>query len=316
MLLVSVNHHYIRDTAPRSGIYPISLEVFLNRLATLRTVFRAVNEQELINALDGGNAEPTTERPGLLITFDDGLAEQMAAASTLKRLGIAAIFFVPTAPLIDNRLLTVHKTHLLRSIVSDETLLDDLGRRFGNRVVQVDQASAAQQYIYDAPTAQRVKYIFNFVLTSVDSDAFVDDAFNRHCGSATAAAQKLYMSRDDIRWLADHDMLGTHAHSHRALAQLDRDEIKREISLSLDILRDITGKDMLGISYPYGGLTAVSDDVYSAARESGLRYGFTMIRGRDATADNATPFALHRHDTQDVARLIAAECDKNENVAR
>jgi peptidoglycan/xylan/chitin deacetylase (PgdA/CDA1 family) len=304
MLLVSVNHHYIRDAAPPRGIHPISLNVFQQRVAMLRAAFHIVTEQQLVDSFDVNDAAEGDGKPRLLLTFDDGLAEQMSAAFALNRLGIAAVFFVPTAPLIDTQLLTVHKTHLLRSVVPDERLLEYLEKRFGERVARIDLAAAARQYIYDTPGAQHVKYILNFVLTPADCDAFINDAFDRYCGSATAAARQLYMSRDDIRWLADHGMLGTHAHSHRALAQLAPPEIEREISLSTHILKDITGRDVRGISYPYGGGTAVSDDVYRAARQSGLRYGLTMSRGGDSFPGTDTPFALHRYDTRDTERLL------------
>ena len=48
MLLLSINHHYIRGTAPPRGIHPISLEVFQRRVAMLLTNFRVVSEQQLI----------------------------------------------------------------------------------------------------------------------------------------------------------------------------------------------------------------------------------------------------------------------------
>ena len=239
----------------------------------------------------------------------------MSAAIALKRLGIAAVFFVPTAPLADRRLLSVHKTHLLRSIVPDEVLLQDLGNRFGNRAGRIDRVAAARQYIYDTPAAQRLKYVLNFILTSADGDLFINDAFDRYCGSETAAAQQLYMSRDDIRWLAAHGMLGTHAHSHRPLAQLPPTDIKREIALSIDILQDIARQEIHGISYPYGGPTAVSDEVYRAAHRCGLRYGFTMIRGRNSFTGSILPLSLHRYDTQDFEHLLAVQTDTKKPVS-
>ena len=302
MPLLSINHHYVREIAPPQAIYPITIREFQRRIAILHAKFRILTENQLIQALETGSDD---QGFSCFLTFDDGLAEQMNAAALLERLGLAAVFFIPTAAITERRLASVHKTHILRSIVSDEILMRDIEKQFGERICRIDLASAVSQYPYDTPAAQRLKYIINFVLKS-DGELFINRAFELYCGSDTSAADQLYMSRDDVRWLAARGMLGTHGHSHRPLAQLAAADIEREIARSIDILQVIGGREVIGISYPYGGPSAISDEVYSAAGRCGLRYGFTMIRGRNSFAECAAPLALHRYDTQDVEQLVTS----------
>ena len=53
-------------------------------------------------------------------------------------------------------------------------------------------------------------------------------------------------------------MLGTHAENHLPLGCLSKDEIQLE--MSVQYFESITGKNSIkSISYPYGGIVAVSD---------------------------------------------------------
>lgn len=62
----------------------------------------------------------------------------------------------------------------------------------------------------------------------------------------------------------------------------------------------VTGRRVRGISYPYGGDSAVSPEIFAAAKSCGLEYGFTMKRGIDAAKPDE-PLCLKRIDSNDVA---------------
>jgi|SRR3989344_1983933 len=112
------------------------------------------------------------------------------------------------------------------------------------------------------------------------------------------------MGCDEIATLARSGRLGTHAYNHLPLAGLNSDAVEREIGESMDVLEQFSGIRVRGISYPYGGKSAVSDQVFSVAQTCGLRYGFTMERGVNAHGDFAYPYQLKRVDTYDVQTLI------------
>ena len=66
----------------------------------------------------------------------------------------------------------------------------------------------------------------------------------------------------------------------------------------MEILKRLTGKEVRGISYPYGGKSALNNKVFTVARELGLLYGFTMQRGINIS-NNSDATALKRIDTND-----------------
>lgn len=303
MSMLAVNHHYYREASPPGGFYPISSARLLAEVALLRGKRRPLGQNDLLDALaDPDKADGLADT--FILTFDDGLKEQMAALRDLERLGITALFFVPTAPLAEKRVLDVHKLHLIRAARTDAALLADLEGLFPLALSQLDAAAAVRQYRYDDDSARRVKFLLNFVLEPDERRDWVDQVFAAAVGAEADVAGALYMDRDDIRFLAKSNMLGTHAHSHLPLTQLDGDEMARDIALSMEILADLGGQPVRGISFPYGGPDAVSDSVIRACAGLGLAYGFTMQRGCNHLSDLQAPLRLKRIDCNDVADFV------------
>lgn len=302
MSLLAVNHHYYREVSPPSGIYPISSGRLATEVSLLRRKRHPLCQHELLDAL--ADPEKAHSLNTFILTFDDGLKEQMAALHDLEKLGIAALFFVSTAPLTENKVLDVHKLHLIRSVRTDAALLKDLERLFPSALNQLDEAAAARQYRYDDDSARRVKFLLNFVLEPEERQDWINRIFTAAVGKEADVTRILYMNSDDIRILGEKNLLGTHAHNHLPLAQLDDKEMIQDIALSMEILADIGGRGVKGISFPYGGPNAVSDSVIQACASLGLSYGFSMQRGCNAPPDLRTPLRLKRIDCNDVADFI------------
>ena len=300
MPLLAVNHHYFRDKLPNCGIYPITSKALTNQVNTVREYWRMANESDVLKYCNG---ELATDDYICLFTFDDGLKEQLEAIRLLESLGAIAICFVPTAAIVNRVVLDVHKLHMIRSCRDDEELSLKLNKRFDFGNYSFDDELLAIQYRYDQPVSRRVKYYLNFVLDKCDRDAWVSELFVEIFGSEKAASDKLYMNMDDLKFLAQRNILGTHAHMHVPLATLSSEECEAEILESLEILEKLSGDRVKGISYPFGGKSAVSETVFSLSKKSGLTYGFTMERGINGANEN-NPFALKRIDTNDVSQWI------------
>ena len=57
------------------------------------------------------------------MTFDDGFKDHIHAAEILKKKNSIGIFFIPTLPFQNNKILNVHKVHLLTGKVKSKLLL-------------------------------------------------------------------------------------------------------------------------------------------------------------------------------------------------
>ena len=294
MSLLAVNHHYFRSTSTGQGIYPTTPGALTAEVEQLRARWRIGGEADIMQHCHGGG---TTDAVCIL-TFDDGLKEQMKTLALLDSLGVTAMYFVPTAPLLQREVLDVHKLHMIRSRLSDAELAADLQQRFSFGTYEFDDQLLAIQYRYDEPISRKVKYFLNFVLGPSARVEWTSRRFVEIFGSEQAASEALYMSAEDLHVLARRHLLGTHAHTHVPLATLTAAQAQREIEQSLDVLENLAGRRPLGISYPFGGKSAVNESVFATAQASGLKYGFTMERGINAEG-GVSPMALNRIDVND-----------------
>ena len=95
-------------------------------------------------------------------------------------------------------------------------------------------------------------------------------------------------------------MLGTHSKNHLPLGNLTDQEIEKEIRDSILDINNIVGEKVRSISYPYGGVSAVTNKVAHVAEKCNLDFGLTMWRGINNLKNLDNKFLLKRIDTNDV----------------
>lgn len=299
MPLLAINHHYYRAAGTGSGIYPTTPAELAGKVEGIRRAgWRLGNQDDILAYIDGGVDGDRV----CVVTFDDGLKEQISAVKQLHELGATAICYMPVAPLVEKRVLDVHKLQMIRSVMEDETLAAMLDRDFGFSRHEFDEHVLEIQYRYDGLISRKVKYFLNFTLNADQRNAWVSSLFEARFGNERSAAETLYMNEDELRFLASNGGLGSHGHSHQPLAKLTSKDLRDELHDSADVLEKVSGVRPVGISYPYGGSSAVSDEVFRFASEAGYRYGFTMKRG--VNRDLVAPHALRRIDTNDIDKWI------------
>lgn len=247
-----------------------------------------------------------------ILTFDDGLAEQMGALGQLEALGASAIFYVPTAPIVERFVLDVHKLQMIRARVEDAEIAAELDKTFSFGKKVFDDDLLAIQYRYDDELGRRVKYFLNFMLEEDARLAWTTKYFTTLFGDEREVAASLYMSRDDLRRLSAKRLLGSHAHSHLPLATLEAERMLHELAHSHRLIEEITTSFPAGVSYPFGGKSAVGHEVFDCASSCGYAYGFTMERGINDLPEKANPMALSRIDVNDLDRWLSVGAGGNE----
>lgn len=294
--LLIVNYHYIREDKPVAGIYPITPKEFKDQLITLSRQYSFCSQQDVLNWVF------TTDLPNqsyCLITFDDGLAEQITAFEILKSMGIPGVFFVPVQPYLSGKVLTVHKLHHIRSVLSDEDLYNKIKLLADVEKFPFDQNLLDTQYRYDTPLAQRIKYYLNFGISLADADHLVDSIFRLLVTDERVFASNLYMSEQHLKLMADSNALGSHGTDHKPLATLSVEQVEHDVIRSISFLEKIAGQSIFSFAYPYGSRAAVNDETATILGRTPIRLGFTMFRGINGPLQMKNPYLLHRVDTHD-----------------
>jgi peptidoglycan/xylan/chitin deacetylase (PgdA/CDA1 family) len=220
----------------------------------------------------------------LLVTFDDGLREQVEyALPVLDALGIPALFFVNTGPIAKHVISPVHQIHLLRACMPPAefcALLHAEARRQGLEVSWgVEPAEAAASYPWDPPETAQLKFFLNHTLASDVRNALIAPCFRQVVGDDEGAISRaLYMDIEQLHALGARGYLGTHGDRHLVLGRLSRGVARHDIQISLDRLGSWTGVRPFALSYPCGSSESSTLDAGTLAADLGIELAFTSER--------------------------------------
>lgn len=297
MLTVS-NYHYIREnfTAQYPSIFGVTPSIFRNQLMLLK------NSADFVSAADlmlNGDEILNSKENYYFITFDDGLKEQyQLALPILDELQIPSVLFVNSRNYEDKKVTTVHKIHLLRSILAPSKFLDNIvaaGSFF--HLSDLDKKNAKSTYIYDTDETASLKYILNFKMDYYSQEKVISNIFNEYFDEAEIL-NELYMNESEIIQLSSRGYIGSHTHNHYPIGLLSDDEIKFELQNSKIYLEKLTGSNIDLVSYPYGTPDCCTLEVAEIAKKTGYKFGFTTTRGINSKENN--PLLLNRYDCNDL----------------
>lgn len=295
MKLLSVNFHYVRDEIYENGIYPRSIKQISQQIDVLSKYYEFISQNELVEKI---KKKDYNKKNYCLLTFDDGLKEQMSALELFNKKGIPAIFYVTTNSIRNNSVVDVHKLHYIRSKMEDKKVYEFVAKNIDISTIKYP-SNINDLYRYDSPETKKLKYLLNFILEPTVKTQIIDKLLETLI-EEHALSKKLYMTTEHIKQLDELGYLGTHSDLHLPLATLTDSAIKQDIKDSLTFLVEVCGANSIkSISYPYGGSKAVSQNVADISKKFGFTFGLTMFRGINEIDDFENPFMLKRVDTND-----------------
>lgn len=302
--LTIVMYHYVRDL-PRTRfprIKGLLTADFRRQVAGLGEHYEMATLESALAFLRG---DYRPARDLCLLTFDDGLKDHVTdVLPVLAERGLQGVFFLPTACLEEHRVLSVHKNHFLMAALEfDEyrrVFLRELDRLSPETASSVDPAAAARTYRWDTPGVAAFKFLLNFGLSETVRDTILDSVFAGYLGDERAFARELYLTWDEAVRMQEAGMvLGGHSHRHTALATLDDDRQRADLTRCTDLLRRrLKPQALWPFSYPYGRLHTYNAVSVRSIRDLGYCCAFGTEVGPNLVGENV--FALRRIDTKDV----------------
>ena len=252
MNFLAVNHHYLSGKYYKCGIYPISHKNFEKNLDLLVSHgWNIADSKRVEKCIISGN----DLSDNVLITFDDGLKEQLNSIKIIKKYGGKCLFFVPVVPLKNSIVLDVHKLQFIRSKLSDEELSVILNKEYKFNEYKINTLIVNKQYRYDNILSKKIKYFLNFVIDNDQKTFLLNKIFIKYFGSESEFSKKLYMNLEDWRYLSKNEMIGCHGYSHLAMAGLSKEKLSVEIGEAKEYIEKKIKKPIDWISYPYLSLS-------------------------------------------------------------
>jgi len=296
MLTVS-NYHYIRETFdhPYPSIFGVTPSQFENQIRLLKQLGSFV---KISDFLDHTEEILTSKDNYYLITFDDGLKEQYEyAIPIMESENVDGLFFINTINHQEKKVSTVHKIHLLRSVVHPKELMSKILESYPFDFQQEEKTNAYKTYRFDTKESAEIKYFLNFLMSYKEKEQLIQELFGLYFNEK-AVTEELYMTEHQIKALAQKRYIGNHTHSHKPLGLFDKEIIEYELAHSKQFLEQSTESTISTVSYPYGTAIASSELVQKKAQETGHKIGFTAMKGINKEANNL--FALSRFDCNDL----------------
>lgn len=296
-MLTVINYHYIRENfdSKYPSIFGVTPYAFKEQLLIMKNEGEFIHPSDLINNTD---KILHSKNNYLLVTFDDGLKEQFdLALPILEELKIPAVFFVNSLNFENKKVSTVHKIHLLRSIIDPALLLEKINADFKIDFSDSDRNKAHSVYRYDNNLNAELKYILNFTLSFKHQELIINKMFDNYFDE-TRVLEDLYMSHENLIVLGKKKYLGSHTHSHYPLGLTDEKTIKFELENSKSYLENLSITSIDLLSYPYGTDESCTDKVALLAKKAGYQIGFTTNRGTNTGTENY--LLLKRFDCNDL----------------
>ncbi|MHB1557680.1 MAG: polysaccharide deacetylase family protein [Isosphaeraceae bacterium] len=297
--LVVLTYHRIAEPGADPFYDPVisaTPESFRAQVEWLARGPRVLALDEAIERLT--SAEPWRE-PAVLVTFDDGYRDNFdIAAPILRKRGIPATFFLPTAFLEEPRLPWWDRVACILKQTRATRL--DLPLRPDGEAKIADAAEPLTIDLKETPRAEAIRAVIDAFLDGrIADESWFLGMLGDRAGvvvEPSAAARALFADWDQVRRLTGPETglsVGSHGHSHRRLAGLDDETQRAELTGSRRILEDRLGRPVEALAYPYGWPGAFDDRTRSIAAEAGYRVAFASFEGinRPGSTD---PFAVRR----------------------
>jgi len=271
-VLTVLTYHRIGDPSVVGELDPDVREVdargLSEQIAIARSAGSIVSLSEVRSFFLGKRLPPNP----VLLAFDDGYVDcRRVVLPLLQKLGVPAVFFIPTAFPDSGRLFWWDRIHLV--LRRCQALEFSIRHPFP---VHLDLRAGPEQ-------ARRLLLRLVKNTARLDLDRFFDElvrATNVSIpdGEERTLARSTIMSFQDIRALHDAGMaVASHSHAHRVLGTLSPAEVLLDLRKSRMILRDVLGTDVRTVGYPVGH--RVTGAIRRAAELAGYDLGFTNATG-------------------------------------
>ena len=214
-------------------------------------------------------------KPAVVITFDDGYADNAAEAlPILEEMKIPATFFISTGNIGSRRTFWWHRLEalLLREGEFPSVLRlpdPEIGAVWPTVTLQDRQRLyGALNYLMQRMQSEIRESLLNRIAAWSNSEG--DDP--RHRSLIPAEVKRIANSP----WAT----VGAHTVTHTALAALSEAEQRREIFISKRMLEEITGREIRTFSYPFGTRKHYNRTSVRLCREAGFTKAASNFPGQ------------------------------------
>ncbi len=231
----------------------------------------------------GDDIDTKYKKKKYIFSFDDGLKDHLFASNILKKKNILGIFFINTVPIIEKKILNVHKLHLIFGRFKSEEIIKELYSIESINLENIKIPSSKRYQLENALDKDHINKIKLKVFLNQNKNFFlINKLFNFFFSKLTQKKilEKFYLSRDDIIDIDRKGMIiGGHSHSHKLLSSLSFKDQNKEIKKNINYLSKILKKKIDFFASPWGNKKSYNTNTIKILKKN-VKYHFTTLQNK------------------------------------
>ena len=254
-----IMYHYVRNMHETDfpEIKGRLVDDFRRQLDFISKSYTIISLKDYNNHLNGIGNIPAK---ACILTFDDGFKDHYTTVfPELKKRGFPATFYVCTQPLIEKKVLPVHKLHFLLAKLGSEKLIQAY-----NQCLKENFPDDFEEFYVNGSKKKDEKYVWdNNLIANLKVNAarmnygmklkIFDSLFSEYIGDEKDFSEQLYLSKKEIKeMIRDGFEFGGHSNTHPRLSSISKEEMIKEIKESKEFFESEFGVSLVSFSYPYG----------------------------------------------------------------
>lgn len=298
----AIMYHYVRAFDEDMPYFRhLNIDDFGKQIEFFGNEFGFISQSDFLESLQSG-----VTKPGVILTFDDAIRDHYDYVfPELARLGLWGIFYVPTSPYLNNKILDVHRVHLLLGKFGAKKILGLLKKFIDINMLDRSHISDYNQVTYQTQQNDiyrdtvQVKRILNYFISYEFRNELISCLMDAVFEDQSQLLKSFYVSVEELCEMSDAGMMiGSHTESHLVLSKLSPADQRSEIQSSFSFLRDnVPGIRHKTFCYPHGGFHTFTELTEKILTENDVLFSFN-VEPRDICTDDLLnrPQALPRYD--------------------
>jgi peptidoglycan/xylan/chitin deacetylase (PgdA/CDA1 family) len=297
----SLCYHYVRpahDSDPFKKLLGSSEEEFYDHLKLLSKNYEFITLSDVYDFLYH-NKSTQTDKPGLLLTFDDGLSDHYLASKILSEFNASGVFFIPTCILQNHEPASptiIHycivKYGITKFLEEYHNILNE--KKLNNKKHNIIYRKGIDSGI---DIIKKIKSNFKYSFSYLDGRSILLLIYQHLILKDYPNALKImHLTKQQMYKMKNMGhSFGAHTHTHISVSptQLTTEQQELEIVKPKQILEKILDQSIISFSYPYGELkdSFTPNNVIDSLKIYKLL--FTVEEKNNFT--NTSPFSIGRY---------------------
>ena len=276
----AIMYHYVRpfdDELP--NLKHLHFEDFKKQLDYFEEEYGFVSKSAFIESFHNKKKIPT----GIILTFDDALkCHYQFVFHELKKRNLWGIFYIPTRPYSQDKLLDVHRTHLLLGKYPSTIIYNYLESLVKEELLDKEKIEEFKKFTYSRQTNDdytlKTKRLLNYFISYNYRENILDQLMAEFFPDEKEVLKDFYITTRQIKEMNESGMIiGSHTINHPVMSRLSYEEQHEEIYGSFKTLSTFTGNNLIKtFCYPYGGFHSFNGTTEKILNQSNCLFSFNV----------------------------------------